>query len=158
MLLILVIVVFLFFDTTNISNGMNASYVIGQPDFTSGTADVTQSLLNYPRGMVYDSTNNRLFVGDDGNVRVMVFDTTTIINGEDAINVLGQSDFTSNNIYTTQDGLSSEGLAFDSTNNRLYVADQSNNRIMIFGLIKNTADSFSGGTVGTSYSQTLTTS
>jgi hypothetical protein len=50
-------------------------------------------------GLTYDTKARRLFVGDYQNNRVMVFDvaTSTITNGENAENVLGQSDYVSGN-------------------------------------------------------------
>ena len=53
-----------------------------------------------------------LFVGDGNNARVMVFDISTITNGENATNVLGQPDFTTKTAATTQSKLSApRGLA-----------------------------------------------
>ncbi len=89
-------------DTNNNLIDRIADNVLGQPDFTSWFPATTQSGLRYPCGLAYDSTNNRLFVADTSNNRVVVYDVTTITNGENAINVLGQTDFTSNTPATTQ--------------------------------------------------------
>ena len=50
---------------------------------------------NSPRGLIYDPAGNRLFVADFSNNRVMLFDVASITNGENAVNVLGQANFTS---------------------------------------------------------------
>ena len=45
-----------------------------------------------------DTAGQRLFVSDgqgSGNHRVLVYDVASITNGENAVNVLGQADFTS---------------------------------------------------------------
>ncbi len=116
-----------------ITNNMNASYVLGQPDFTSFASANTQAGLNNPYALSLDSTNNRLFVGERSpGHKVKVFDVATIVNGENAINVLGQPDFTSASAANTQAGLNSVlGVAFDSTNNRLFVSEDAH-RIKIF--------------------------
>ncbi|HYV33612.1 MAG TPA: hypothetical protein VE973_02085, partial [Candidatus Limnocylindria bacterium] len=122
--------------TSTIANGMNASYVLGQANFTVNVATTTQSGLYNPEGLGYDSGNQRLFVTDAHNYRVMVFNvaTSTIANGENASNVLGQSNFTSASSGITQskfDGLELN-ILYDSTNGNLFVSDGNNNRIMIF--------------------------
>ena len=86
------------------------------------------------RGSAYDSTNSRLFVSDDGYNRVTVFNvaTGTIANGENASYVLGQSSYTASGSAATQSGLNEpENLDYDSSNTRLFVADQGNNRVMV---------------------------
>jgi len=128
--------------TSTIANGENASYVLGQSNFTSNTATTTQSGLYNAVGTVYDSVNQRLFVADNSNHRVMVFNvaTSTIANGENAENVLGQSNFTSNTGATTQSGLNGVfgGLAYDPIENRLLVTDYKNNRVMVFNVATST--------------------
>ena len=57
-------------------NGENASYVLGETSFTSEAAATTQSGLNNPEGLAYDSTNSLLYVSDDVNNRVMIFNVT----------------------------------------------------------------------------------
>jgi DNA-binding beta-propeller fold protein YncE len=124
------------------TNGMNASYVLGQPDFVSGgNGGATQSSLNLPLGVAYDSANTRLFVVDGNNNRVMVFNvaTGTIANGENAINELGHA--SGGTAYSTAaSGTTAikmnfpDGVAYDAANTRLFVADQTNNRVMVFSV------------------------
>jgi DNA-binding beta-propeller fold protein YncE len=96
----------------------------------------TQSLFYvYLYGIALDSVNQFLYVTDDGNNRVLVFNVApgTIANGENASYVLGQASFTTATAAATQSGLSSPtGLAFDPVNSRLFVADEGNNRVMVF--------------------------
>jgi len=125
------------FDVTpgTIANGENASYVLGQPDFDTSVSTTTQSGVNGPVGLAYDSSNTRLFVSDRSNYRVLTFNvaTSTIANGENATHVLGQADFTSNVYETTQSGMNTpEGVAYDASNNYLYVSDSNNNRVLVF--------------------------
>ncbi len=121
------------FDTASIVNGENAIYVLGQPDFTTNTSATTASKMYAPHYIDYDSVNNRLFVGDTHNRRVLIFDTTAITNGENAVNVIGQSLFTTAQIATTQSRFNLvTGVVYDSVNNRLFVGDYNNHRVMVF--------------------------
>jgi DNA-binding beta-propeller fold protein YncE len=123
----------LVYDVTSITDGENAINVLGQLDFTTGTSGVTQGKLNRPSFIDYDANSSRLFVGDRINNRVMVFDVASITNGENAINVLGQTTFTSGGAALTQGRLSSPyGISFDNRTQRLFVGDYANHRTMIF--------------------------
>jgi DNA-binding beta-propeller fold protein YncE len=66
----------LVFNTASISNGMNASYVLGTPIFTSYGGGATQSTFKTTYGLAYDSTNSYLYVPDAGYNRVMIFDVS----------------------------------------------------------------------------------
>lgn len=128
-------------DASNNIAATSASYFLGQSSSVSGGATTTSSGLNQPRGLVYDATTTRLFVADYGNHRVMVFnvDPAVIANGEVALNVLGQSNFTSSTATTTTSGLSNPYyLALDPATNRLFVADYGNLRVMVFDVATST--------------------
>src|SRR5665213_3194994 len=147
--------------TSTIANGENASYVLGQSGFTSNIAATSQNGLNGPfGGLAYDPSENRLFATDISNNRVLIFNVapSSIANGENAENVLGQSDFVSSVAATTQNGLDFPlGLAYDPTNNHLFVEDDTNNRILQYDFIKITTPSLSSGTQGGAYSQKVDT-
>lgn len=122
----------LVFDVASVTNGENAINVLGQANFTTATAATTQPGMSAPAGLTYDSTNKRLFVGDYSNNRVLVFDLNTITNGENAINVLGKANFTTNTAATTQAGMSGPtGVSYDGSS-KLFVADYTNNRVLVF--------------------------
>lgn len=82
------------FDVASVTDGENAINVLGQSNFTGASARSTQSGMNYPVGLSFRPTTSRLFVADSDNHRVGVYDVAAITNGENAINVLGQADFT----------------------------------------------------------------
>ncbi len=125
----------LVFDVLNISNGMSAQYVLGQPDMTTDSTGTTDSKMNDPTGLAIDASGNRLFVADTGNNRVLVYDITTLSDGMAAAFVLGQANFTSNGTGLTDATMDSPyGLAYDPTNTRLYVADADNNRVLVFNV------------------------
>lgn len=123
----------LVFDTSTITNGMAASNVIGQPNFTTATPSTTQNTMTAPNGLAYDPTNNRLFAADTSSNRVLVFDAGAITNGMNASNVLGQANFTGNAVASTQSGLfSPQAVAYSAAGSRLFVADLLNKRVLVF--------------------------
>ncbi len=133
----------LVFDVVSIINGEAAVAVLGQPDFLStlanqGNPNPSASSLFLPLGLAFDSTNKKLYVTDKQNNRVLVFDVASIINGEAAIAVLGQSNF-----ITQWENLGAAtpsaaglfwpfGAAFNGNNQKLYVTDNQNNRVLVY--------------------------
>lgn len=108
-------------------------YVLGQPDFLSSSPATTQTGFNFPSDLVYDHNNDRLFVTDWENARVMVFDVAAITNGEAAINVIGQPNFTSSGVALTASGMCNPwGITYDHGNNRLFVGDWCYNRVLVY--------------------------
>jgi DNA-binding beta-propeller fold protein YncE len=123
----------LVYDTTALANGIAATNVLGQPDFSSIQAGNGASALSFPRGLAYDPAHDRLFVADDGNSRVLVFNTSTITNGMSAVAVLGQTGFGLSSTATTQSGMSfPTGIAYDAIHDRLFVQDSFNERVLVF--------------------------
>ncbi len=126
-------------DSTNNMVDFTADNVLGQANFSSGTANrggsVAANTLNQPWNLAYDSERNYLYVGDLNSNRVLIYDVTSITDGEDAINVLGQANFTSSGAATTINGLRSPlGLAVDTVNDRLFVADANNARVIAYSI------------------------
>ncbi len=110
--------------------GMNASVVLGQPDFISSTPAITQSGLQGPYGVLLDQSGN-IFVADYGNSRVLQF-KPPFSNGKNAAVVIGQTNFTSalSPVPPTATSLNHPtGLAMDGSGN-LWVADFLNNRVL----------------------------
>jgi len=121
------------FDVASITNGENAVNILGQAVFTTSDFDTTQSTLNSPWYLAYDATGNRLFVSDRYNDRVMVFDVTSITDGEDAVNVIGQPDFDTWGAFAATSTLDDPaGLAYDATGNRLFVSSTNDRRVMVY--------------------------
>ena len=117
------------------STRMGASLVIGQPDFDSGAVNGgsvmrTQTGLNMPTGLGFDASGN-LWIADNVNNRVLMF-KPPFSTRMGASLVIGQPDFTRSDSATTQTGLNTpSGLGFDASGN-LWVADNSNNRVLMF--------------------------
>ena len=134
--------------SNTIADGENAEALLGQGGFNTAYPATSQNNLSGPSGLAYDASATRLFVSDNGNNRVLVFNASTsslaqyvgsITGGEPASHILGQSDYSSSNANTSQAGFSDPlGLAYDTMFGRLFVADQGNDRIMVFN---NTASS-----------------
>jgi DNA-binding beta-propeller fold protein YncE len=124
----------LVFDVAAISDGEPAVNVLGSPNFTTGTSALTASRTNGPTRLEFDETGQRLFVADNLNHRVLVFDVAVISNGEAAVNVLGQENFvTATDMSGTADGMTRPtGLAFDDDGDRLFVYEPGSMRFMVF--------------------------
>ncbi len=106
--------------------------VLGQPDFTTGTAGSGQSGFQAPSGVTV-SANGALFVTcTDGN-RVLRFDNAAALNfAVNASAVLGQPDFNS-----TANGLSAAKMNFPkgawiTPDDSLWVTDAGNSRVLRF--------------------------
>jgi sugar lactone lactonase YvrE len=114
-------------------NGSAANGVLGQTDFTTGTVGLTQSKFDGPRGVFVDGLG-RLYVGDEGNSRIIVFtNAASLANGANATYVLGQPDFITNAALDppTSSSLSYPSTMFsDDANNDLWVPDTYNHRIL----------------------------
>jgi sugar lactone lactonase YvrE len=119
-----------------------ATRVYGQGgSFTTNTANnggVSANSLNSPQGLVVDSSSN-LYVSDAGNNRILYFPAGSTT----ATRVYGQSgSFTTNT--ANSGGVAATtldypmGLALDSAGN-LYVADNTNNRMLYFSAGSTTA-------------------
>jgi len=121
--------------TTPFTNNQVASVVLGQTGFTSCNSnqgnESTTALdqMAGPRGLDFDSSGN-LWVADSDNNRIIRFSTLT--TGASADLVLGQSSNTAISSGTSNVKLKGpNALEFDSSGN-LWVADESNSRILKF--------------------------
>lgn len=61
------------FDTSDITDGMEMSHVLGQPDFTSSAGGTTQTSTFGPTGLGHDPASGTLFVGQLFSHRVTYF-------------------------------------------------------------------------------------
>ncbi|MFA5360181.1 MAG: cadherin-like beta sandwich domain-containing protein, partial [Patescibacteria group bacterium] len=146
---------------SGITDGMPASYVLGQPDFETANFDTIsqrEASRYFAESLAYDSVNDRLFSGDYNDNRVLIFDLSQgITNYMNASSVIGQSDFISGDSGTSQYQVSwiELGMDYDSLNNQLFMTDNGNNRVLIWKFVKVTTSSLPDGTIGSSYSSSL---
>lgn len=125
------------FDDVSHAAAVNeaADHVLGQSDFSSNAPGTTRNNLYMPSGLALDDSN-RLYVGDQYNHRVMVYDLESLgaPTTYDAINVIGQGDFNSSSPGTYNRLYYPGGLAIDPDGERLWVSDDANYRILEFSL------------------------
>ncbi len=120
------------------ANAQAADLVLGQPDLKAVLPNQggspTEFTLKSPEGLALDARGN-LFVADMDNNRVLEF-AAPFSSGMAAVSVFGQVDFTSTlvnqGLSVSASGLNVPvGVAVDDLGN-LYVADQNNNRVLVY--------------------------
>ena len=108
--------------------------VLGQANLTTKVTDPTSRTMSYPYGLGL-TVEGHVVVSDFGHNRVLFFRRPSgdFVNGMAAERVLGQPDFfsSSRNSSTTAGMSGPSGLALD-TDDRLYLADSLNNRVLVF--------------------------
>jgi sugar lactone lactonase YvrE len=109
----------------------NATVVIGQSGFTTGSANVSQSGFNYPKGLAFDASGN-LWVTDYSNNRVLQFASADLATSNaNASKVLGQTLYTTNTFGTSNTTFKKPAaVCFDGTT--MWVTDGDNNRVLRF--------------------------
>ncbi|MBX7044792.1 MAG: fibronectin type III domain-containing protein [Ignavibacteria bacterium] len=134
----------LIFNSMPTSNKQQADVVIGQSDFTSNGSGYGANQLNNPAGVVSDGT--RLFIADEGNNRILVFNTIPVSNGASANIVLGQTTFGAGHTAPNNGGRSASTLYFNNGSSygtgmalytggfssKLIVCDGANDRVLIW--------------------------
>lgn len=109
------------------SNGMEATTVLGQPDFTSSAPAISKTGLHSPAEVVFNPSGS-LWVADADNNRLVEF-TTPFANGNGASLVFGQSTYTSSLSQGQQSLYQPQAVTSDSSGN-LWVTDAQNNRVV----------------------------
>ncbi len=110
------------------ANGADADFVLGQPDFTTGTAlnPPTAASLNTPRAITVDYVFGRLWVADWGNNRVLRYDlaragaaslTLTAPNGGETWEIGSQQ-----NILWASQNVAQVNLEYSANNGANWIA------------------------------------
>ncbi len=137
--------------TTNVAPDV----IVGQVDAAGNSAGLSQSELSTPVAVAI--ANNRLFVVDQGNNRVLIWNTVPTANGTPADVVLGQADFVSGSAATAQNRVSQpSGIWTDGF--RLLIADGGNHRVLYWTAIPSTNGANANFVVGQSSFTFSTTS
>jgi len=140
----------LIWKTFPTSNFQAADIVLGQNDFTCNVSDndgtcasgsPSANNMNYPYIGVF-SNGTQLFVTDDSNHRVMIWDTFPTTNFQAANVVLGQNDFTCDVSDNDGSGTCTSGSpsaqnldapdGVVQSGNQLIVTDRDNNRFLVY--------------------------
>jgi sugar lactone lactonase YvrE len=118
------------------TNGQNAAYVIGQAGFTTNVAATTATGLKNPWGLAVDDVNQKLYVVDWGNHRVLRYALPITQNQPAAELVLGQANFTSGSGNRGGSSVTANTLNFPKGiavyHDTLWVADYSSERVLRF--------------------------
>jgi hypothetical protein len=123
-------------DVTNNLIDRSADFVIGQVGYSMTTPNqggsIDATTLNGPKALFYDTINQRLYIADTGNNRVLIYTGQITSDGQAADLVLGQNTFTTGVASVSNKGLASpEGISSNSSN-MLAIADKDNNRVLIW--------------------------
>jgi hypothetical protein len=111
-------------------------FVLGQTGFTSNGSGASATQLALPASV--SITDTHLVVADSGNNRVLIWNTLPTANDTPPDVVVGQANFTTNLTGTGAANLNTPVSAMIA-NNKLFVADQFNNRVLIWNTIPTTS-------------------
>jgi hypothetical protein len=127
------------FPTSNVQ----ADVVVGQAGFTTRDAATSQTGLTRPTAAMI--ALGQLLVVDQGNNRVLIWNSAPTSNGAPADSVIGQPDFTHNNqgtLSTISNGTSvTQVIGLNNPTDlwtdgyRLFVSDTGNHRVLYWGTI-----------------------
>jgi hypothetical protein len=127
----------LIFNSIPGNNGASADVVLGQPDFGTNTTNfggLSASSLSTPNSVLIK--NGRLYVGDRGNNRVLIWNSIPRANDATADVVLLKTSFTDATNTTTQTtGSLGVGGSIASDGTRLIISSLTDNRVLIWNQI-----------------------
>ena len=138
---------------TPFSNGESASVSLGQPNLSSTMANTTQSTLDSPEGLAFD-THGNLWVADTDNNRVVEF-VAPFATGMGATVVLGQDSYFSSGLGTSQSLLYGPESVAAAAGGNIWVDDTENYRALLF---VDPASAATSTTTTSSFTLTLPTS
>lgn len=117
------------------TNNAPADVVVGQTSFTSCTGSTGSTRLNDPFNVFVDN-KERLMIADRNNRRILIYNTIPSSNGASADSVIGQSNFTNNSVNQGQSSPGANTLSgarmMTTFDNKLFVGDGDNNRVLVF--------------------------
>jgi uncharacterized protein (TIGR03437 family) len=136
------------FNQPQPNNYPSADLVIGQSSFTAQIKDATQRTMHAPYGLAFTSDGG-LLVSDSFLSRVLFFpgSSSGFTSGMAATKVFGQTDYSSFASGTDTNQMNSPRHIATDPDDRLYVADLANNRIMIYDQVPFAGANARAGTV-----------
>ncbi len=132
------------------NDNVPATVVLGQDDFSIGDSGTTATRMRTP----YYATINRgrLYVSDYLNHRILVWNSIPHTNSTPTDYVLGQANLTS--VLPNRGGrvgpetLNNPGPARVDARGRLFVADQGNNRVLVWNQVPSTSGAPADAVIG----------
>ncbi len=122
-----------FDNAATLPNGAPADGVLGQPDFTTNTANITRNGFGSLRYVTGDS-QGRIYVIQENSHRITIYNNAASLpNGADADFVWGQPDFTTGtaaNPPTANSYNTPRAMYVDEARGNIWVADWGNNRVL----------------------------
>ncbi len=128
----------LVYNNVPTTNNPVADVIIGQQNF-SGTSinqgsSVGANTLKFPSSLATDGT--KIFVTDEQNNRVLIFNQVPTSNNASADVVIGQTSMTTASGGTTQSTTNFPfGVFYDGDSGKLVITEYGNNRVLIFNSI-----------------------
>ena len=119
----------------SLSDGAAATFVIGQVDLVSNAVNqgttAGANTLSGVQATLYEKGYTTFYVPDSGNNRVLGFDAIPSVSNTSANFVLGQPDFVSVSSGVSATQFSMPGGVYTTTT-QFFLADTSNNRVLIW--------------------------
>ncbi|MDP3856423.1 MAG: NHL repeat-containing protein [Stagnimonas sp.] len=135
------------------ASAVAANVVLGQADFSGDDPGLSASQFNNPTSVAI--ANGKLVVVDQGNNRVLVWNSIPTANNTPADVVIGQSGFTSNDSDDEDSGLNKPTDAW-TDGFRLLIADTSNNRVLYYSQVPRSSGAAATYVIGqTDFSRTV---
>lgn len=131
----------LIYNSVPTSSGTSADVAIGQPNLTTNSANQGLSTpaantLNYPTNVFCSGT--KLFVADQGNNRVLIYNQIPTSHNASADVVVGQENFSTNTQYSSF-SVSASNLggpnSIYSDGTKLFISDFYRHRVLIYNAI-----------------------
>jgi hypothetical protein len=122
-----------------LQTGQMADLVLGQPNFTSSTANNpfrSGSSLSTPIGLF--SEGGRLWISDSGNARTLQWNSLPAVDGQSANIAIGQTDLINTTAGTGQAQFAIGGGFIAKAGTKLVISDGMNNRVLIWNSIPTT--------------------
>lgn len=97
-------------------------------------------ILRFPAKIVADSINNRLFISDSNNDRILIIDPTGQVIDSIGSGITGKQDGS----FSTATFYRPMGMAYDAVENRLFIADLENHTIRLANFNNRTVTTIAG--------------
>ncbi|MDH5407860.1 MAG: hypothetical protein OEY00_04555 [Gammaproteobacteria bacterium] len=125
------------FNSIPTANNANADFVVGQDEFTTNSAGVgtTHLRFRFPRAVAFDG--GKMFMVESENNRLLIWNSIPAGNVAADV-VLGQDDFISGGVGDCDNKGLAGPTGVSAVNGKLIVADNGNNRVLIWNSIPTT--------------------